>query len=104
MIFSLSFLLFNIFNFEIYLIINFSYLVQFEMLCKLCYTIHIKNLEVFPMATFTSVYYEKSQVEANKRLQALRIIDSKHHEIKAYILREGKGKFRVLRKVEINFS
>ncbi len=50
--------------------------------------------------TFTSVFYEKSQDDADKRLKKLRKTD-KYPEIKAYIIEE-KGEWRVLRKIRIN--
>lgn len=48
--------------------------------------------------TFASVYYEDTYELAKRRLETLRRIDSKHIEIKAYIIPVG-DKFRVLRKV-----
>lgn len=50
--------------------------------------------------TFTSVFYEKSQEDAEKRLKQLRKTD-KYPELRAYILEES-GEWRVLRKIQIN--
>lgn len=49
--------------------------------------------------TFTSVFYENSQKEAEIRLAKLRKTD-KYPEVKAYIIEED-GKWRVLRKIRI---
>lgn len=48
---------------------------------------------------FTCVFYEDTLVNAQKRLNTLRITD-KYSEIKAYII-PVNGEFRVLRKVNL---
>ena len=50
--------------------------------------------------TFTSVFYEKNQIDAQKRLEKLRKLDD-YPEIKAYIIPEN-GEWRVLRKILIS--
>ena len=52
--------------------------------------------------TFTSVFYEKSQEDAEKRLKKLRQTD-KYPELKAYI-KEEDGEWRVLRKILLNLT
>lgn len=52
--------------------------------------------------TFTSVFYENSQKEAEIRLAKLRKTD-KYPEVKAYIIKEN-DQWRVLRKIRINLS
>ncbi|MBQ7410243.1 MAG: hypothetical protein IJW20_02565 [Clostridia bacterium] len=52
--------------------------------------------------TFTSVFYENSQKEAEIRLAKLRKTD-KYPEVKAYIIEED-GKWRVLRKIRIELK
>ena len=52
--------------------------------------------------TFTSVFYENSQKEAEIRLAKLRKTD-KSPEVKAYIIEED-GKWRVLRKIRIDLN
>ena len=50
--------------------------------------------------TFTSVYYEPTELAAKARLAKLRQTD-KYPELKSYILQEGE-EWRVLRKILIN--
>lgn len=50
--------------------------------------------------TFTSVYMEKTQEEADARLAHLRKVD-KYLELKAYTIQEG-DEFRVCRKIDIS--
>ncbi len=52
--------------------------------------------------TFTSVFYEKNQADAKKRLAFLRKTD-RYPEIKAYVIPEN-GEWRVLRKILVSSS
>lgn len=50
--------------------------------------------------TFTNVFYEETSEAAEKRLSDLRKKD-KYPEVKAYIVQEGDGLWRVLRRIRI---
>lgn len=50
--------------------------------------------------TFTNVFMEKTQEDADQRLAHLRKVD-RYLELKAYIIQEG-DEFRVCRKVDIS--
>lgn len=50
--------------------------------------------------TFTNVFYEDTYPAAQKRLNDLRERD-KYPEVKAYIIQEKDGSWRVLRRIKI---
>ncbi len=50
--------------------------------------------------TFTNVFYEPSENAAKERLTKLRETD-KYPEVKAYIIQEKDGSWRVLRRIKI---
>lgn len=50
--------------------------------------------------TFTNVFYEATAEAAEQRLHDLRKRD-KYPEVKAYIVQEGEGEWRVLRRIRI---
>lgn len=51
--------------------------------------------------TFTNVFYEETSEAAEKRLNELRKRD-KYPEIKAYIIQEKDGSWRVLRRIQFS--
>lgn len=53
--------------------------------------------------TFTNVFYEPSETAAEDRLTKLRKTD-KYPEVKAYIIQEKDGSWRVLRKIKITLN
>ncbi|MBR3614426.1 MAG: hypothetical protein IKL55_04545 [Clostridia bacterium] len=53
--------------------------------------------------TFTNVFFEESYPAAEERLEKLRKND-KYPEVKAYIVQEKDGSWRVLRRIKINLS
>lgn len=53
--------------------------------------------------TFTNVFYENTYPAAQKRLNDLRERD-KYPEIKAYIIQEKDGSWRVLRRIKLPYS
>ena len=53
--------------------------------------------------TFTNVFYENTYPEAQQRLNDLRERD-KYPEVKAYIIQEKDGSWRVLRRIKITGS
>ena len=53
--------------------------------------------------TFTNVFYEDSEQAAISRLKKLRETDM-YPEVKAYIVQENDGSWRVLRRIKLNFK
>ena len=53
--------------------------------------------------TFTNVFYEDSKPAAEERLKKLRETDM-YPEVKAYIIEEKDGSWRVLRRIKIKLN
>ena len=53
--------------------------------------------------TFTNVFYEDSKPAADERLNKLRQTD-KYPEVKAYIIQEKDGSWRVLRRIKLTLN